>query len=1065
MMWISGLAGTGKSTVAKTIATWAAERGVLGGNYFFSRDMMELRKSSHVIPTIAYHLSDYDSSLTEHITRSLVERNGHVLNQEISEQFKRLIEEPLRLAFGPRKRTLLVIDGIDECDNPKDVETIIHYLSSLLSSPDVPNTHIRILFVSRLERHIHDALHTHNQLLIRFSVEDFVKSSDIEDYLRNGLSTIGRRNWPSENDFKMLVESCGKLFIYASTVIGFIGNGRALRTPEQSLRILLSIKAGDASDDMPYKQLDDLYSRILLEAVGNNSKAESKGMVRFRKILGMIVSLRDPLGVNSLSKLIEEEDGQIWNTLKHLCSILIVPPEEDSETPVRFFHPSLLDFLIDKNRCNEKFFIDVSRLEAHLFQRCVDIIVSKGLLGTVDEDFIPVMCYACQYWGYHLEKVQDENGQVVAKLDKFVEHHLLKWFRFASVLLDSREPLFPCMEVARNWALVYNSKLLETMDSMLRSSRVLDDDFQGWNLPTYHAARSKCGSWVTRRGTCHPGTRVAVLDEIKEWATSDSTGSRFFWLHGSALTGKSAVAMSIAEWADGKGILCGGFFLRGIVRVLSDPGDSSDPELGVVIRTISHDLASFDITMRGSVVKALEHGMKYSMNAERQFEALIAKPLLTLKQDNSANRQGPILLIVDGLEWCKGAVQLLTLFFTRLSARDGSDIRILITSRPTPNICKAFEEFKGLHRSFNFDKIPAEVVRRDIGMYLRDGLARVHKTLGSSTTPDWPNHTDLNSLVDDSRNSFWYAKYALKFIGNSKAQNPEVQLRNWLAKQFSSEFFEDMHYHWVTEFGARPEGLLPVAVAICISEDPLPFASLVELLQTDTDTLRTTLPHFYPFIVIDTDDNPRPSRPSLRDFCMNTNSMLIAGQRAKMCCHCLRIMDEGLSIVFEDPNRMNKIADKRDTMFRPALRYACRYWATFLSKATDRWQNGVLSIHSNTFIQCHLLSWFYAMALLQLVSETASMMHSAYEWSQIHLHARFYDAKALTEEAWHFAEENHQSFAKSPLQVYRAVFDLPEDSELRRFYEEEAEERLKALEETNCAGVPDGDIPSQSQLV
>ncbi|KLO04308.1 hypothetical protein SCHPADRAFT_807154, partial [Schizopora paradoxa] len=118
MMWISGLAGTGKSTIAKTIATWAAEEGILGGNYFFSRDMMELRKSSHVIPTIAYHLSDYDSSLTEQITRSLVEKNGHVLNQEITEQFKKLIEDPLRLAGNPsvsRKRTVLIIDGIDEC--------------------------------------------------------------------------------------------------------------------------------------------------------------------------------------------------------------------------------------------------------------------------------------------------------------------------------------------------------------------------------------------------------------------------------------------------------------------------------------------------------------------------------------------------------------------------------------------------------------------------------------------------------------------------------------------------------------------------------------------------------------------------------------------------------------------------------------------------------------------------------------------------------------------------------------------------------------------------------------
>ncbi|KLO07814.1 hypothetical protein SCHPADRAFT_632645 [Schizopora paradoxa] len=1064
IMWISGLAGTGKSTIAKTIATWAAEEGILGGNYFFSRDMMELRKSSHVIPTIAYHLSAHDDSLTMHISKTLVERNGHVLNQEIAEQFRRLIEEPLRQTYAPtitRKRTLLIVDGMDECDNPKDVEMIIHRLSSLFSSPDVPNAHIRILLVSRPERHIRAALlvHDHDQRLISYSVEDFVKASDIEDYLRNGFVNVGRgdSDWPSKDDFSALVESCGKLFIYASTVLSFIGDGRALRTPEESLQIILNVKSDGALDDMPYKQLDDLYSRILLEAVGNNVKAKSERMVRFRKILGTIVLLRDPLGVSSLSKLIEEKEQQIWNTLKHLGSILIVPPEEDFKTPVRFFHPSLLDHLIDVTRCNERFFIDVPHLEAHLFQRCVDIIVSKGLLGTVVEDFIPVMCYVCQYWGYHLGKVDNETVQVMTKLDEFVRHHLLKWFRFARILLRSCDPLFRCMEVARNWASDYNSEVLETLDSMLRSSRVLDDGFSEVYASTYDAARSTCGVSIaqmrfvpgyedTRRATCHPGTRVAVLDDIKEWTTSESTGPTIFWLHGSALTGKSAVAMSIAEWADEKGFLCGGFFFRDVFK---------SSELGTVICTISHDLASFNISMRGLIVEALE-------DLELQFEALIAKPLLSLRQDSSANQQGLILLIVDGLEWFEGATEILTLFFTRLSGPDASHIRILITSRSTPNICNAFEEYKGLHKSANLDEAPVVVVRKDIEIYLHDGLVRIHKMLGSSTMPDWPKRNDLDSLVNDSRNSFLYAKYALKFFGNPRARNSEKQLQNWLLKNFDGESFEDMYPHWVAELGAPPVRLL--IVAICISKEPLPLVSLAKLLQTDTGNLRTTLPHLYPFIVSDADADLRASHSSLRDFCMN--SELLAEQHAvELCCHCLRIMNEGLSIVFENPNRKNKTKDERDAMFTPGLRYACKYWATILSKAIYYWQNESLSHHFDTFVQKYLLSWLYAVALLQLTSESASMMHTAYKWSQDYYHSSFiweFDTKLLTEEAWHFAEDNHQAFAESPLQVYRVVLDLPEDSELRDIYKEEAEERLRAFGEANDAGAPDGDIPSQS---
>lgn len=54
--------------------------------------------------------------------------------------------------------------------------------------------------------------------------------------------------------------------------------------------------------------------------------------------------------------------------------------------------------------------------------------------------------------------------------------------------------------------------------------------------------------------------------------------------------------------------------------------------------------------------------------------------------------------------------------------------------------------------------------------------------------------------------------------------------------------------------------------------------------------------------------------------------------------------------------------------------------------------------------------------------------------------------KVLAKEAWHFAEANHQAFAESPLQVYRAVLDLPKRSRLRRTYKAEAEVRLGVVE-------------------
>ena len=37
VLWINGLAGTGKTTVARSVAEWCDKRGVLGGSFFCSR--------------------------------------------------------------------------------------------------------------------------------------------------------------------------------------------------------------------------------------------------------------------------------------------------------------------------------------------------------------------------------------------------------------------------------------------------------------------------------------------------------------------------------------------------------------------------------------------------------------------------------------------------------------------------------------------------------------------------------------------------------------------------------------------------------------------------------------------------------------------------------------------------------------------------------------------------------------------------------------------------------------------------------------------------------------------
>lgn len=57
LLWLHGLAGSGKSSIASSVATLFYEKDILAGCFFFKRDDPELKKAESFLPTIAYRLA------------------------------------------------------------------------------------------------------------------------------------------------------------------------------------------------------------------------------------------------------------------------------------------------------------------------------------------------------------------------------------------------------------------------------------------------------------------------------------------------------------------------------------------------------------------------------------------------------------------------------------------------------------------------------------------------------------------------------------------------------------------------------------------------------------------------------------------------------------------------------------------------------------------------------------------------------------------------------------------------------------------------------------------------
>ena len=67
MLWIYGLAGTGKSTLSTTIAQSLRRRHRLGAFFFFNRDIPQ-RNFATLIRTLAYQLAVVDTRFGDAIS-------------------------------------------------------------------------------------------------------------------------------------------------------------------------------------------------------------------------------------------------------------------------------------------------------------------------------------------------------------------------------------------------------------------------------------------------------------------------------------------------------------------------------------------------------------------------------------------------------------------------------------------------------------------------------------------------------------------------------------------------------------------------------------------------------------------------------------------------------------------------------------------------------------------------------------------------------------------------------------------------------------------------------------
>jgi hypothetical protein len=122
IFWLNGLAGTGKSTIARTIAHNCFQQGRLGASFFFSKGGGDISHASKFFTTIAAQLSEESQYLKRCIYDAMKE-NKSIATQSYVNQWRQLILGPLsKLDRGYRPFSFVfVIDAMDECESDADI--------------------------------------------------------------------------------------------------------------------------------------------------------------------------------------------------------------------------------------------------------------------------------------------------------------------------------------------------------------------------------------------------------------------------------------------------------------------------------------------------------------------------------------------------------------------------------------------------------------------------------------------------------------------------------------------------------------------------------------------------------------------------------------------------------------------------------------------------------------------------------------------------------------------------------------------------------------------------------
>jgi len=527
------------------------------------------------------------------------------------------------------------------------------------------------------------------------------------------------------------------------------------------------------------------------------------------------------------------------------------------------------------------------------------------------------------------------------------------------------------------------------------------------------------GANCTSEKACLEGTRVHALNNICTWihGGGPQCDARLLLLLGQAGVGKSAIAHSIAHiFKDAKRLGASFCFAN-------DRGTEN------FFRTIARGIADVDPSYALALTDAIDSTNASTPSHSDQITELLIDPLQSL------SLVGPLVIVIDALDECKTARDVIVDVLARNMHKIPPNIRFIVTSRPS--------EAKIL-RSYNwvsvYDLEDEPAAQQDILAFVKEQL----REPGSESRLKGFRSRDLEAIAASADGLFQYAAVVCKEILNSR-KNREAPTKVFKRLVRPGSCSLDTLYALILSnaYNVRlsnpnpdTEGLetfRSVLGWILAASTRLTHQALIDFglcawpMSADSTSESDTSSDYQPEEGFDAVSNTLrplgallsgtqelsatvyPLHSSVRDFLLDESRSgcfyigPLTQHHVLLASVSLQIMDRDLHFNMINlkssyvPNSdIPDLQARLDAHVSVALFYACRYWFSHLkgSMLDEHQFDGVSRIRSMAGKK--FLFWLEVLGLRQCTYHAQQAFEYLYQWLQVRSSDGFYVFHELT---------------------------------------------------------------------